>query len=70
MHQRESESETLMTPQKPARHKPFVPPNVQMREFTLRAVLLGLVMCVILGRRMLIWACGRGRLSRPPIRPR
>jgi putative OPT family oligopeptide transporter len=34
----------------PAReHKPFVPPNIQMSEFTLRAVLLGLVMCVILG---------------------
>jgi len=30
-------------------HKPFVPPSVQMKEFTLRAVLLGLVMCVILG---------------------
>src|SRR6202140_5105254 len=30
-------------------NKPFVPPNVQMREFTLRAVLLGLVMCVVLG---------------------
>lgn len=30
-------------------HKPFVPPGVQMKEFTLRAVLLGLVMCVILG---------------------
>src|SRR5580698_887499 len=30
-------------------HKPFVPPNMQMKEFTLRAVLLGLVMCVILG---------------------
>jgi putative OPT family oligopeptide transporter len=30
-------------------HKPFVPPNVQMKEFTLRAVLLGLVMCVVLG---------------------
>ena len=30
-------------------HKPFVPPNVEMREFTLRAVLLGLVMCVVLG---------------------
>ena len=33
----------------PREHKPFVPPNVQMKEFTLRAVLLGLVMCVILG---------------------
>ncbi len=30
-------------------HKPFVPPHVQMKEFTLRAVLLGLVMCVVLG---------------------
>src|ERR1700731_4195205 len=33
----------------PTPHKPFVPPNVEMKEFTLRAVLLGLVMCVILG---------------------
>src|SRR5438477_9647644 len=29
--------------------RPFVPESVKMREFTLRAVLLGLVMCVILG---------------------
>ncbi len=36
-----------MTP--PREHKPFVPPGVQMKEFTLRAVLLGLIMCVILG---------------------
>jgi len=36
-----------MTP--PREHKPFVPPGVQMEEFTLRAVLLGLVMCVVLG---------------------
>src|SRR5271169_5944875 len=36
-----------MTP--PREHKPFVPPGVQMKEFTLRAVLLGLVMCVVLG---------------------
>jgi putative OPT family oligopeptide transporter len=33
----------------PRGHQPFVPPGVQMREFTLRAVLLGLVMCVVLG---------------------
>jgi len=33
----------------PREHKPFVPANVQMQEFTLRAVLLGLVMCVVLG---------------------
>src|SRR5579863_1861843 len=31
------------------RHVPFVPQNMQMREFTLRAMLLGLVMTVILG---------------------
>ncbi len=31
------------------RHKPFVPENMQMNEFTLRAVLLGLVMTVVLG---------------------
>jgi putative OPT family oligopeptide transporter len=33
----------------PPKHVPFVPPNSNMKEFTLRAVLLGLVMCVILG---------------------
>jgi putative OPT family oligopeptide transporter len=33
----------------PPRHIPFVPQNMQMREFTLRALLLGLVMTVILG---------------------
>ncbi|HYL38765.1 MAG TPA: oligopeptide transporter, OPT family [Bryobacteraceae bacterium] len=31
------------------RFRPFVPENVQMREFTLRALLLGLVLTVILG---------------------
>ncbi len=30
-------------------HAPFVPPSMQMKEFTLRAVLLGLVLCVVLG---------------------
>jgi len=30
-------------------YKPFVPPDMKMSEFTLRAVLLGLVMTVILG---------------------
>ena len=29
--------------------RPFVPENMEMKEFTLRAVLLGLFMCVILG---------------------
>src|SRR6266852_8203422 len=30
-------------------HRPFVPESVSMKEFTLRAVVLGLVMTVILG---------------------
>src|SRR6267154_426522 len=29
--------------------RPFVPENMEMKEFTLRAVVLGLVMCVVLG---------------------
>jgi putative OPT family oligopeptide transporter len=33
----------------PPQHKPFVPENVKMSEFTWRALLLGLVMTVILG---------------------
>src|SRR6266516_5673746 len=33
----------------PPKHVPFVPENAKMKEFTLRAVLLGLVMCVVLG---------------------
>src|SRR5436190_9156998 len=37
-----------MTPTTP-RHRPYVPENVKMREFTLRAVLLGLAMTVVLG---------------------
>src|SRR6059058_6596452 len=35
-----------MTPNK---FRPFVPESMQMKEFTWRAVLLGLVMCVVLG---------------------
>src|SRR5579871_561717 len=33
----------------PQKFRPFVPPNMEMPEFTLRAILLGLVMTVILG---------------------
>ena len=33
----------------PAKHQPYVPENVSMREFTLRAVLIGLVLTAILG---------------------
>src|SRR6266851_3044604 len=38
----------MTTPESP-KHRPFVPENIEMKEFTLRALLLGLVMCVILG---------------------
>ncbi len=37
------------TDPEPNKHRPFVPQGVVMKEFTLRAVLLGLVMTVILG---------------------
>src|SRR5207249_725047 len=33
----------------PKKHRPYVPENVEMRECTLRAVLLGLLMTVVLG---------------------
>ncbi|HET8547888.1 MAG TPA: oligopeptide transporter, OPT family, partial [Bryobacteraceae bacterium] len=33
----------------PAKFQPFVPPHMQMTEFTMRAVVLGLVMTVVLG---------------------
>src|SRR5947208_6960320 len=33
----------------PKKHQPFVPETMEMKEFTLRAVLLGLFMTVILG---------------------
>src|SRR6185369_7020245 len=33
----------------PPKHQSFVPASTTMKEFTLRAVLLGLVMCVVLG---------------------
>ncbi|MFN3322962.1 MAG: OPT family oligopeptide transporter [Bryobacteraceae bacterium] len=33
----------------PYKHKPFVPETVEMKEFTFRAVMLGLVMTVVLG---------------------
>ncbi len=33
----------------PKRHQPYVPPDREMKEFTLRAVVLGLVMTAILG---------------------
>jgi putative OPT family oligopeptide transporter len=37
------------TAEPPKKHQPFVPETMEMKEFTLRAVLLGLVMTVVLG---------------------
>src|ERR1700758_1411874 len=42
-------STPLNTAEPPKKHQPFVPEPMEMKEFTLRAVLLGLVMTVILG---------------------
>jgi putative OPT family oligopeptide transporter len=44
----------MTTPNRPnpdplKKFRPFVPENMEMKEFTLRAVLLGLVLCVVLG---------------------
>ncbi len=44
-----SDSSTRNVAETPKRHRPFVPETMEMKEFTLRAVLLGLVMTVILG---------------------
>jgi putative OPT family oligopeptide transporter len=39
----------VITPENPGRHRPYVPEDLEMKELTLRAVLLGLVMTVVLG---------------------
>src|SRR5438309_8291135 len=38
-----------MTPPVERRHKPFVPEGMQMSEFTMRALFIGLVMTIVLG---------------------
>ena len=40
-------ADTTITP--PRRHQPFVPDTIKMQEFTLRTVLLGLILSIILG---------------------
>src|SRR3954468_5324392 len=40
---------TQTAPPATKQFKPYVPPDMEMREFTLRAILLGLVMTVVLG---------------------
>ena len=40
---------TPETPATPPKHQPFVPDTMQMKEFTFRAVFLGLLMTIVLG---------------------
>jgi len=42
-------SDTQSTSSGGARYKPYIPPEMDLKEFTLRALILGLVMCVVLG---------------------
>jgi len=42
-------SPTLTSTEAPRKHRPYVPETMEMKEFTLRAVLIGLVMTAILG---------------------
>src|SRR5437588_10638640 len=42
-------SDPVITVARGKKHQPFVPENMEMKEFTLRAVLLGLGMTVVLG---------------------
>src|SRR2546426_10143114 len=44
-----SDSSTRNAAETPKKHQPFVPETMEMKEFTLRAVLLGLVVTVVLG---------------------
>src|SRR3989454_10143946 len=39
----------MTPPDTERRHKPFVPEGMQMSEFTMRALFIGLVLCVVLG---------------------
>src|SRR5947208_6954109 len=40
---------TLPTVNSPRKHQPFVPETMEMKEFTLRAVRLGILMTIVLG---------------------
>ena len=59
--------ESTPSSESPKKHRPYVPENMEMKEFTLRAVLLGLVLTVR-ALRMPTSACARESLSRPRIR--
>ena len=41
--------ESTPSSESPKKHRPYVPEHMEMKEFTLRAVLLGLVLTVVLG---------------------
>ena len=40
---------TVPAAEAPKKHRPYVPETMEMKEFTFRAVLIGLVMTVVLG---------------------
>jgi len=42
-------TQTAVPPSQVSKHKPFVPPTMEMKEFTFRAVMLGMLMTGILG---------------------
>ena len=42
-------SQSPATPPSPSKYRPYVPENLEMKEFTVRALLLGLCMTVVLG---------------------
>src|ERR1700736_3098021 len=44
-----SSQSPLNAPESPKKFQPYVPENMEMREFTPRAILLGLMMTVVLG---------------------
>ena len=53
----------------PGNTSPSFPRHMEMKEFTLRAVLLGLLMTVVLGPPTLTSDCAPESRSRQPIRP-
>jgi len=44
-----SSQSLLNTPETPKKFQPYVPESMEMREFTPRAILLGLMMTIVLG---------------------
>ena len=44
-----STSTSVAPPESPRKHRPYVPETMEMKEFTFRALLIGMVMTAILG---------------------